>query len=113
MWCNSLTTIPEGLFDHCTKVTNFYGTFDWCSALQSIPAGLFDKCTLVTSFVYTFRACSLSGESPYTIINGVKVHLYERYLYPQYFTAPTAYNLCFYKSEGLTDYGSIPSDWKY
>ena len=113
MWCNSLTTIPEGLFDHCTKVTNFYGTFEGCSALQSIPAGLFDNCTLVTSFVYTFRACSLSGESPYTIINGVKVHLYERYLYPQYFTAPTAYNLCFYKSEGLTDYGSIPSNWKY
>ena len=113
MWCNSLTTIPVGLFDNCTEVTNFSGAFDWCSALQSIPEGLFDNNTKVTSFAHTFRACSLSGESPYTIINGVKVHLYERVNYPEYFTKPTSYVGCFYNSEGLTDYGSIPSDWKY
>ena len=112
--CSALTAIPEGLFDHCTKVEIFHSTFDYCTALQFIPGGLFDHCTEVATFEYTFRGCSnLTGESPYTLVEGVKVHLYERYLYPQYFTAPTSYNLCFSNSEGLTDYGSIPSDWKY
>ena len=59
---------------------------------------------------------ALLGESPYTIINvgGVdtKVHLYERANYPDYFTAPTSYNSCFYRSSKLDDYSSIPSNWK-
>ena len=138
--CTSLTEIPEGLFDNNTKVTSFRGTFAECISLKTIPEGLFDKCTEVTSFKYAFGQCfelksipvglfdkntkvtdihgmflscaKLTSESPYTIINGVKVHLYERYLYPQYFTAPTAYNSCFLNCKNLTDYNSIPIGWK-
>ena len=115
--CKSLTSIPEGLFDSCTKVTSFYQTFHNCAKLQSIPEGLFDKNTKVTDFKYLFDWCDkLTGESPYTIINvdGVdtKVHLYERANYPEYFTTPTNYSRCYYMCTGLTDYSSIPTDWK-
>ena len=113
----AITLIPEGLFDACTEVTDFGGTFAGCSKLQEIPIGLFDKCTKVAYFDETFKDCTiLTGESPYTIIDvdGVdtKVHLYERSLYPDYFTAPTNYGECFRGDTYLTDYSTIPSEWK-
>ena len=46
------------------------------------------------------------------MINGEKVHLYERVAYPDYFVNPTTFNGCFYNSPKLTDYKSIPSNWK-
>ena len=111
--CSSLTAIPVGLFDNCTKVTDFSYTFSACSSLTAIPVGLFDKCTNVTWFQNTFSHClALTGESPYTLINGQKVHLYERKDYPNHFTTPTYYSGCFIYSTGLTDYAQIPSDWK-
>ena len=64
MWCNSLTSIPEGLFDNCTKVTHFgdyttcYGTFFECANLTTIPEGLFDKCTEVMEFTGLFWGCN-------------------------------------------------------
>ena len=115
--CASLTSIPEGLFDKCTAVTNFAQTFYNCSKLSNIPDGLFDKCTKVKYFTYTFEGCTaLTGESPYTTINvngaDIKVHLYERSSYPEYFTAPTGYKKCFNGCVGLTDYANIPASWK-
>ena len=85
--------------------------------ITTIPEGLFDNCPVVTDFVNTFYGCSsLTGESPYTIINvdgeDVKVHLYERANYPEYFTEPEWIYSCFNGCEGLTDYSTIPSDWK-
>ena len=115
--CESLTEIPQGLFDNNTKVTNFDETFRGCSSLSEIPSGLFDNNKKVTRFSRTFYNCNLwSGESPYALINvdGVetKVHLYERSNYPEYFTAPTSYNNCFYNCTGLNDYETIPTNWK-
>ena len=110
--CSKITTIPAGLFDNCTKVTSFYKTFYGCSSLTAIPQGLFDNCTQVTSFNSTFGGCSaLTGESPYTLINGHKVHLYERKDYPDHFTAPTLTSYCFQNCTGLTDYNEIPATW--
>ena len=114
--CVALTSIPVGLFNNCTEVTSFYQAFAGCTSLQTIPERLFDKCTKVTDFYGMFWECSnLTGESPYTIINvngeDVKVHLYERSNYPEYFTAPTSYSKCFYSCTGLTDYSLIPSNW--
>ena len=89
-----------------------------CSKLQEIPVGLFDYNTKVTEFMYAFSMCgNLTGESPYTVINinGVdtKVHLYARANYPEYFDAtPTSYSSCFNSCTRLTDYNSIPSEWK-
>ena len=115
--CKSLINIPEGLFNNCPEVTNFNSIFYQCDMLKTIPVALFDNCTKVTDFTDSFRGCdNLVGESPYTTINingeNIKIHLYERSNYPEYFTAPTSYADCFCDSPGLTDYSSIPSNWK-
>ena len=120
MYCFSgtnITEIPAGLFDNNPLVDRFSCTFAGCTGLTSIPEGLFDNNTKVTTFASTFDGCSnLTGESPYTTINvdgnDVKVHLYERSLYPEHFTAPTSYKKCFMGDTGLTDYADIPADWK-
>jgi len=111
--CSSLTSIPENLFANCPKVTDFSETFYGCWALKFISTALFDNNQKVTSFSETFDDCSaLTGESPYTMIEGKKVHLYERADYPKHFTTPTDFWKCFYDCTGLTDYNQIPSDWK-
>ena len=111
--CTSLTSIPQGLFDKCNNVTCFNYTFHRCTSLTSIPQGLFDKCINVTSFYGTFMGCkNLTGESPYTVIDGVKYHLYERSNNNDYFITPIYRLYCFDDCEKLTDYENIPNDWK-
>lgn len=95
------------------NVTDFSDTFSGCSALKSIPEKLFANNTKVTNFSYTFKNCSaLIGESPYTMIDGQKVHLYERVNYPEHFTTPTSTYHAFGNCTGLTDYAQIPTNWK-
>ena len=111
--CSSLISIPEDLFFNCPNVTNFARVFCGCSSLTSIPAGLFDNNRKVTNFSFAFFVCSgLNGESPYTIIDGVKYHLYERYKNTDNFITPENYSECFINCFGLDDYENIPSDWK-
>ena len=110
--CTSLTEIPEGFFDSCPMVTTFYYTFWNCTSLTQIPVSLFDNQRLVRTFETTFNTCTkLIGESPYTIIEGEKVHLYERELYPDYFVRPEGVR-CFLSDKNLLDYASIPSPWR-
>jgi len=54
----------------------------------------------------------LKGETPYTVINGQKVHLYERYLYPDYFETPIRSGGCFTNSSDVSDWKMIPDNWK-
>ncbi len=114
----SITEVPEGLFDKCTEVTSFRDTFGSCGKLISIPVSLFNNNRKVTDFGRDalwggcFHYCySLMGESPYTIINvdgnDVKVHLYERSLYPEYFAAPINYSKTFIGCKNLTDWTEI------
>ncbi|MCD8313341.1 MAG: BspA family leucine-rich repeat surface protein [Bacteroidales bacterium] len=107
-----LEEIPTGLFDYCPDVTDFSYAFFNDYSLESIPTGIFDKQLKVTDFTYTFGLCQgLTCESPYTEIDGTKVHLYDR-TSDLGFTAPTSYSGCFHADEDLTDYSSIPSGWK-
>ena len=115
--CYALATIPEKLFANCPKVTSFFRTFLACRTLKSVPAGLFDNNRKVTDFgsrfYGLFESCSaLTGESPYTVIDGQKVHLYERANYPEHFTAPSNVQKTFRECYNLTDYNQIPSNWK-
>lgn len=110
--CLSLVSIPEGLFANNPDIWDFTGTFSGCTALESIPAGLFDNNKGVTSFGFTFSGCSaLTGESPYTVVDGVKIHLYERENYPDMFTFPNG-KKCYFECFGLSDYDDIPLWWK-
>lgn len=110
--CSSLTTIPAGLFDNCTSATNYIDCFNTCSSLTTIPQGLFDNCTEATNFRSCFVLCSsLTGETPYTMVGGKKVKLWERS--PENgFTKVTDHRSCFARCTELSDYAEIPGDWK-
>mgnify|MGYP007132127645 FL=1 len=62
--------------------------------------------------IIALNCWNLTGESPYTMIDDQKVHLYERANYPKHFTTPTDFKYTFSSCTGLTDYAQIPSDWK-
>ena len=110
--CTSLISVPQ-IFDNCTEVTKFEYTFNGCGALKSISEKLFDACTKVTRFFWTFAGCmELTGESPYTLVNGVKVHLYERKNYTEFFATPEESNYCFGNCYDLTDFNNIPRKWR-
>jgi hypothetical protein len=75
---------------------------------------LFDSCRRVTNFQSTFAYIySIVGESPYTVINGVKYHLYERIHNSDEFVNPLYYNGCFNGCSQLTDFSTMPNAWIY
>lgn len=111
--CSKLQVIPEGIFSDMFQLETIEWIFDNCAALESVPVNLFDNSRRIKSCYYAFYGCKmLSGESPYTIIDGVKVHLYERCDYPDYFVEPTRMDYCFAICTKLSDYASIPAEWK-
>lgn len=139
--CASIRTIPEGLFSNCSKADNFQSAFRSCISLSAIPADLFAGCPDVTSFTDCFNNCqsikdvpsglfdhnrkavrfagtffgcgSLTSESPYTVIDGEKVHLYERIYHPDHFNAPIDHFDCFNGCDKLEDWNQIPGVWRY
>ena len=114
-----LVAIPEKIFYYCPYVTSFYSAFGAPYAagvlygndvLRTVPVSVFDNNLLVSNFDCCFSDCHvLEGESPYTIINGEKVHLYERYKYPDIFVRPRYYGGCFHNCS-FTDRENAP-DW--
>lgn len=112
-YCTSLLKVPEGLLDDCPLVTSFGNFLSMCGALEEVPVSLFDNQRWVKSFATVFNGCrKMTGESPYTVINGNKVHLYERCNYPDYFVVPTDFHACFSSGSNLIDWSSIPSTWR-
>jgi hypothetical protein len=111
-----LESIPAELFARNKNARNFNSTFSNCRSLKEIPSSLFDNNRKVLYFRDTFSACyELEGESPFTIINGVKYHLYERHLNPDNFVPPLEYYGCFGGCERLIDYytGIEPNKWHW
>ena len=139
--CTGLTSLPEGLFSNCPNVTNFCDTFSGCTGLTSLPAALFSNCPNVTNFSHTFYRCTgltsvpvsifsahhrvtsfsdvFSGlklsalqESPYSIIDGVKYHLYERENNPDWFVSPSGGDAFYGGANNWTDWDQMPEAWK-
>ncbi len=107
-WCDALETVGNGVFKGCTEVTDFGQSFYNCAKLQSVPADIFDDSRKAADFKNAFKgAKSLTGESPYTVVNGTKVHLYERDAHTDTFAPITGYSSCFNGCTGLTDYAAI------
>jgi hypothetical protein len=103
-----MAVIPEQLFAGNPEVTNFGEAFRGCTSLQSIPSGLFDNNRCVTDFRMTFWGCwNMNCESPYTVIGGKKVHLYERKDYLDHFIAPIYYNGWHFLDGVFTDQEAI------
>jgi len=110
--CTGLTEIPETLFSATVAVTSFNSVFYGCTGLKSLPAGLFDNNKKVTNFGKAFMGCkALTGESPYSIVNDAKVHLYERTTALGFSNVSTKTD-CFDGCTGLSDYGDMPTTWK-
>ncbi len=114
--CTSLTSIPKGLFAKNAEAQDFSSTFNGCTALTEIPAALFDGNLKAYKFTSTFSGCeSVTGESPYTAVNGVNVHLYERSAHTDYFSPAKSLTgtTCFKGCDGLTDINAIKSNGWY
>ena len=109
--CGGLTSIPENLFSNNTAVTNFRSTFTNCDGLTSIPEKLFSNNSAVTNFSYAFQFCyGLTGNVP---VDNDGTPIYNRSTPGKegYAMVSIQHN-CFYSCTGLTDYSSIPTDWK-
>lgn len=110
--CYSLETIPEGLFAGNPEAEEFGYCFMDCTSLAEIPAGLFSSNRAAKSFQGAFRGClRVGGESPYVVVDGTKVHLYERSKYGGQFVAPEKYEYCFSDCSGLTDYSYMEKNY--
>lgn len=111
--CTKLTSIPGNLFDACTSISSVEGLFRECSGLKTVPVEIFDNQRKIANFHRCFMDCKeLEGESPYTLVGGQKVHLYERSAYPDYFVMPAYHDDVFSECVNLDDFDSIPVDWK-
>lgn len=113
--CTSLETVPADFMINVEAVTSLYCMFK-NSGIKSLPVNLFDKYVQLNDIRNLFENCkNLTGESPYTIVNGVKYHLYERTATTSEvngLAAITKYSLAFKGCTGLSDYSQIDGTWK-
>mgnify|MGYP002624546674 CR=1 FL=1 len=100
-------SLPEDLFAGCPDIRDIEEVFRECSSLLALPAGLFDHNRKILNFRLSFWGCNLAGESPYTVIDGNKVHLYERKDYPDYFACPTSFDECFSSNGRMEDIDAL------
>ena len=122
--CSSLTSIPSGLFDNCVNVTTFGNTFGFCTGLTSIPSGLFDNNVSVTIFDGVFNECTGLTFIPSGLFdNNVSVTTFAGVFYNCASLTGLAPELwlrvpeplgtgCFVGCVNLSNYASIPVDWK-
>lgn len=120
--CTSIKSVPD-LFAKCEKLTDVTNVFKGCTNIELAPR-VFQNCAVLNPPVnvfddckkaYNFNKCynnlpAATNESPYTVVNGQKVHLWERT--PELgFALPTQYDFCFADSPNFADYANIPEAW--
>ena len=120
--CTSIKSVPD-LFAKCEKLTDVTNVFKGCTNIEQAPR-VFQNCAVLNPPVnvfddckkaYNFNKCynnlpAATNESPYTVVNGQKIHLWERT--PELgFALPTQYDLCFADSPNFADYANIPEAW--
>lgn len=107
--CRLLTDVTN-VFKGCTNIQLALRVFQNCAVLNP-PVNVFDDCKKA----YSFKECynnlpAATNESPYTVVNGQKVHLWERT--PELgFALPIQYDFCFTNSPNFADYANIPEAW--
>lgn len=120
--CPTLTSVVN-LFTDCKSLTDVTDVFKGCANIQLAPR-VFQNCVVLNPPVnvfddckkaYSFKQCynnlpAATNESPYTVVNGQKVHLWERT--PELGLAlPIQYDFCFTDSPNFADYANIPEAW--
>lgn len=120
--CTSLKSVVD-LFRQCEKLTDVTNVFKGCTnielalrvfhncAVLNPPVNVFDDCKKAYNFKECYNNLPIAtNESPYTVVNGQKIHLWERT--PELgFALPTQYDFCFTDSLNFADYANIPEAW--
>ena len=108
--CSELTSIPSNLFANNPEVTDFSYCFSNCRGLTSIPSNLFANNTKVTNFSYCLQYCrELTSSTP---LDNDGTPLYNRSEGKEGYSVVNSHKRCFYNCTLMSDYSSIPSDWK-
>ena len=116
--CSSLASVSKEMFGEMAAVTNVSGMFSGCTSLTAFPVDFFDNMLRITNVGNLFNGCqNIVGESPYTVVNGKKIHIYERINTAEIgmasiATASSSRKGCFAGCTGMTDFASIPDMWK-
>ena len=107
--CKSLTDVTD-VFKGCANIQRVQHVFQNCAVLNP-PVNVFDDCKKAHSFKECYNNLpAATNESPYTVVNGQKVHLWERT--PELgFALPIQYDFCFTNSPNFADYANIPEAW--
>lgn len=107
--CKFLTDVTN-VFKGCTNIELASRVFRNCAVLNP-PVNVFDDCKKIYYFKEGLNNLpAATNESPYTVVNGQKIHLWERT--PELgFALPTQYDLCFTDSPNFADYPNIPETW--
>lgn len=107
--CDRLTDITN-VFKGCTNIQLASRAFQNCAVLNP-PVNVFDDCKKIQYFKESYNNLpAATNESPYTVVNGQKVHLWERT--PELgFALPIIYDFCFTDSPNFADYANIPETW--
>lgn len=111
--CSNIVSVPEDLFVDCKKLSSIDYLFNGCENLRNVPVNIFDNNLNLASIFRAFFGCpKLYQESPYSIVNGKKYHLYERNELPDYFQAVINMGELFGNGtwEVLTDRDMIPEE---
>jgi hypothetical protein len=121
----TLTSVPTGLFDSVPNATTFASCFFGCTSLTSVPSTLFDQNTTAVNFSGTFYNCrALTNVLQFTYNTSVTIFNNVYYMSSTSNaltgTAPTLWTRtptpsgtrAFYNCIGLTNYASIPSNFK-
>lgn len=107
--CKSLTDVTD-VFKGCTNIKRASHVFQNCAVLNP-PVNVFDDCKKIYDFKEGLNNLpAATNESPYTVVNGQKVHLWERTA-ELGFTVPQTYDHCFSDSPNFADYANIPEAW--
>lgn len=111
MKCKALTDVTDMFFGgEYTKLTSAIGIFYDCPLLN-VPSSVFDLAKRIIKFKNALALNpSATNESPYTVVNGQKIHLWERTV-ALGFAVPTVYEFCFTDSPNFADYANIPETW--
>ena len=111
--CVALDTLPDDFLSYCPELVSLWQAFCLCESLETIPVSFFDNNRKLQDTQEMFFCCGLTGESPYTVIDGKKVHLYERWMYPDWFyPISKPYNRAFTGNDFI-DQGTMPENWRY
>lgn len=94
-------------FDGCVNITDL--SYCFANSAYAFPTNYLDQFKKVTNFTLTFKGCTTTNESPYTLVNGVKVHTWQR-TPDNGFAKPTAFLNCYTDSK-FSNWSSIPITW--